>query len=70
MELSNGALIHYPTTSNQAADLTITLTRAQLLQLLATAKPGGIGTSGDSAVLARLMSLIDNPDPDFAIVTP
>jgi len=37
--------------------------------------PGGQGghqvdTSGDSAVLARLMSLIDIPDPDFAIVTP
>ena len=70
MELSNGALIHYPTTSNQAADLTITLTRPQLLQLLATAKPGGIDTSGDPAVLGRLMSLIDNPNPDFAIVTP
>jgi alkyl sulfatase BDS1-like metallo-beta-lactamase superfamily hydrolase len=26
--------------------------------------------SGDPAVLGRLMSLIDNPDPDFAIVTP
>jgi alkyl sulfatase BDS1-like metallo-beta-lactamase superfamily hydrolase len=70
MELSNGALIHYPTTGNQAADLTDTLTKPQLLQLLATAKPGGIGTSGDPAVLGRLMSLIDNPDPDFAIVTP
>ena len=37
---------------------------------LATAKPGGIDTSGDPAVLGRLMSLIDNPDPGFAIVTP
>ena len=70
MELSNGALIHYPTTSNQAADLTITLTKPQLLQLLATEKPDGIDTSGDPAVLGRLMSLIDNPNPDFAIVTP
>ena len=72
MELSNGALIHYPTTGNQAADLTITLTKPQPLELLATAKPDGIGTSGDPAVLAWLMSLIDNPDPDpdFAIVTP
>ena len=70
MELSNGALIHYPTPGSHAADLTVTLTKPQLLQLLATGKPGGIGTSGDSAVLGRLMSLIDNPDPDFAIVTP
>jgi linear primary-alkylsulfatase len=60
----------HPTTGNQEADLTITLTRPQLLQLLATAQPGAIGTSGDPAVLGRLMSLIDNPDPDFAIVTP
>ena len=46
MELSNGALIHYPTTGNQTADLTVTLTRPQLLQLLATAKPDGIDMSG------------------------
>jgi len=70
MELSNGALIHYPTTGNQAADLTVTLTKPQLLQLLATARPEGIDISGNPAVLGRLMSLIDNPDPDFAIVTP
>ena len=70
MELSNGALIHYPTTGNQAADLTVTLTRPQLLLLLATAKPDGIDMSGDPAVLGQLMSLIDDPDPDFAIVTP
>jgi len=70
MELSNGALIHYPTTGSQAAGLTVTLTKPQLLRLLATAKPDGIDMSGDPAVLGRLMSLIDNPDPDFAIVTP
>lgn len=70
MELSNGALIHYPATSNQAADLTVTLTKPQLLQLLATANPDDIDISGDPAILGRLMTLIDNPDPDFAIVTP
>ncbi len=70
MELSNGALIHYPTPGRHAADLAVTLTKPQLLQLLATAQPDGIGTSGDPTVLQRLMSLIDNPDPDFAIVTP
>ena len=70
MELSNGALIHYPTTGNQAADLAVTLTKPQLLQLLATGQPGGVTMSGDSGVLERLMSLIDNPDPDFAVVTP
>jgi alkyl sulfatase BDS1-like metallo-beta-lactamase superfamily hydrolase len=70
MELSHGALIHYPTTGNRPADLTVTLTKPQLLRLLATAEADGIDMSGDPAVLGRLMSLIDNPDPDFAIVTP
>ena len=31
MELSNGALIHYPTAGDQPADLTVTLTSPQLL---------------------------------------
>ena len=70
MELSNGALIHHPAPGDQAADLTVTLTKPQLLQVLATGEPGGINLSGDPAVLGRLMTLIDNPDPDFAIVTP
>ncbi len=70
IELSNGALIHYPTIGNRAADLTVTLTKPQLLRLLAGAKPDGIDMSGDPGVLGRLMSLIDDPDPDFAIVTP
>jgi alkyl sulfatase BDS1-like metallo-beta-lactamase superfamily hydrolase len=70
MELSNGALIHYPTTDKRPADLTVTLAKPQLLQLLATAKPDGADLSGDPTVLGRLMSLIDNPNPDFAIVTP
>ncbi len=70
MELSNGALIHYPTTDSRAADLTVTLTKSQLLQFLASAKADGIDMSGDPAVIGRLMSLIDDPNPDFAVVTP
>jgi alkyl sulfatase BDS1-like metallo-beta-lactamase superfamily hydrolase len=72
MELSNGALIHYPTTGNRAADLTVTLTKPQLLHLLATGRPDGIGIemSGDLSVVQRLLSLTDSPDPDFAVVTP
>src|SRR3954465_9824231 len=41
MELSNGVLIHHPTTRTEPADLVITLTRAQLLAML-----GGGGTDG------------------------
>jgi alkyl sulfatase BDS1-like metallo-beta-lactamase superfamily hydrolase len=70
MELSSGALIHYPTRDNRAADLTVTLTKPQLLQFLAAGQHDGIELSGNPAALQRLTSLIDNPDPDFAIVTP
>ena len=70
MELSNGVLIHYPTTGNRAADLTVTLTKPQLLQLLATGQPDGIDMSGDLSVVQRLLSLTDSPNPDFAIVAP
>jgi alkyl sulfatase BDS1-like metallo-beta-lactamase superfamily hydrolase len=71
MELSNGALIHYPTDQPRPADLTVTLTKPLMLQMLATGKPAaGIGIDGDPSVVQKLMSLTDNPDPDFAIVTP
>jgi alkyl sulfatase BDS1-like metallo-beta-lactamase superfamily hydrolase len=52
------------------ARLTVTLTHPQLLALLATGSLEGIETSGDQSVLGTLMSLTDQPDPNFAIVTP
>jgi alkyl sulfatase BDS1-like metallo-beta-lactamase superfamily hydrolase len=70
MELSNGVLIHYPTRRTPQADLTATLTHPQLLALLASGSLEGIETSGDPSVLGTLMSLTDEPDPSFAIVTP
>ena len=70
MELSNGALIHYLSDDGRPTDLTVTLTKPQLLQLLATGKPTGLDMTGDPAVLQRLIALTDNPDPDFPIVTP
>ncbi|MET1007496.1 MAG: alkyl sulfatase dimerization domain-containing protein [Propionibacteriaceae bacterium] len=70
MELSNGALIHYPTTTAHTPDLTVTLTKTQLLHLLATGSPGDIDLDGDASTLTRLMGLTDAADPDFAIVTP
>jgi alkyl sulfatase BDS1-like metallo-beta-lactamase superfamily hydrolase len=70
MELSNGVLIHYPTSGSRAADLTVTLTKPQLLLLLATGKTDDIDMSGDLSVVQRLLALTDNPNPDFAIVTP
>ena len=70
MELSNGALVHYPTTASSATDLTITLTRPQLLRLLFAGDHAGIGFDGDPAVLTTLLELTDTPDPSFPLVTP
>jgi alkyl sulfatase BDS1-like metallo-beta-lactamase superfamily hydrolase len=70
MELSNGVLIHHPTKHTQDADLTLTLTHPQLLGLLASGSLQGVGTDGDPGVLKTLLSLTDEPDPSFPIVTP
>jgi alkyl sulfatase BDS1-like metallo-beta-lactamase superfamily hydrolase len=70
MELSNGALVHHPTKLRASADLSLTLTRAQLLGVLTGGSLDGIDTDGDASVLARLVALTEQPDPNFAIVTP
>lgn len=70
MELSNGALVHFPTRRNRDADTVVRLTRRRLPGLLAGAGSGGVAVSGDTGVLPKLLSLLDDPEPDFAIVTP
>jgi alkyl sulfatase BDS1-like metallo-beta-lactamase superfamily hydrolase len=70
MELSNGALIHHPTKASREADTTITLTRPQLLGLLAAQQTDGVKIEGDASVLPKLVGLLDTPDPEFAVVTP
>ncbi|MBO0729863.1 MAG: MBL fold metallo-hydrolase [Acidimicrobiaceae bacterium] len=70
MELSNGALIHYPTTRDDPADLTLSLTHPQLLALIGSGSLESITVDGDSSTLLRLLALTDRPDPDFPIVTP
>ena len=70
MELSNGVLIHHPTSRTKDADLVITLTKPQLLGLLGGAGPNGIQFDGDPKVFAMIASLTDEPDTSFAIVTP
>jgi alkyl sulfatase BDS1-like metallo-beta-lactamase superfamily hydrolase len=70
MELSNGVLIHHPTRRAPEADLTLTLTHPQLLGLLASGSLAGIDATGDPGVLKTLMSLVDDPEPSFAVVTP
>jgi alkyl sulfatase BDS1-like metallo-beta-lactamase superfamily hydrolase len=70
MELSNGALIHHPTETTADADASIALTHAELIALLATGKTDGVAIDGDAGVLTKLIGLLDEPDPTFAIVTP
>ncbi|MFI1221026.1 MULTISPECIES: alkyl/aryl-sulfatase [unclassified Streptomyces] len=75
--LSNGALTYRSTDAatgangpGQAADLTLTLTKPQLLGVLAGKGLDGVGVQGDPQVFATLAGLLDTPDPDFPIVTP
>ncbi len=70
MELSNGALIHHPTTRTDPADLTVTLTRPQLLAMLGGAGTDRVRFDGDPKVFATIAGFTDEPDPMFAIVTP
>ncbi len=70
MELSNGALIHYPTSVEGPADLELSLTRQQLGALLVAGRTDGITMAGDVSALGQLIALTDSPDPDFAVVTP
>ncbi|MFC5827679.1 alkyl/aryl-sulfatase [Nonomuraea insulae] len=68
--LSNGALIQQADPPEQPVDLTLRLTKAQLLALLAGRGSDGIEHEGDMGVLRRLSELLDSPTPDFAISTP
>ncbi|TLQ42249.1 alkyl/aryl-sulfatase [Streptomyces marianii] len=74
LTLSNGALTYRARDLSAAparpADLTLTLTKPQLLRVLAGRGLDGATVDGDPAVLNRLFSLLDTPDPQFAVVTP
>jgi alkyl sulfatase BDS1-like metallo-beta-lactamase superfamily hydrolase len=68
--LSNGVFI--PEQSPPEADvaLTVTLTKPQLLRLLAGHDLDKPTYDGDATVLAALVAVVDTVDPSFAIVTP
>jgi alkyl sulfatase BDS1-like metallo-beta-lactamase superfamily hydrolase len=70
MELSNGALIHYPTKREEPVDSVITLTRPQLLVMLAGGGADGVQFVGHAKVFDIIAGYTDQPDPAFAIVTP
>ncbi|QMU71678.1 alkyl/aryl-sulfatase [Streptacidiphilus sp. P02-A3a] len=74
LTLHNGALTHravaLDTAPKTPAQCTLTLTKPQLLGVLAGRGLDGIQHEGDPAVLARLFSYVTEPDKSFAIVTP
>ncbi len=68
--LSNGVLILDIDPASASADLTLTLTKQLFLRMLGGAGLDGITTDGDTPLLARLLSFLDESTPSFAIVTP
>ncbi|HEX4434407.1 MAG TPA: alkyl sulfatase dimerization domain-containing protein [Acidimicrobiales bacterium] len=68
--LTNGVLIHEVDPATGSAALTVALAKPQFLQLLTGAAPGDLSTTGDVSLLQRLLSFLDAPSPNFAIVTP
>ncbi|MER5306752.1 alkyl sulfatase dimerization domain-containing protein [Streptomyces sp. NPDC002773] len=72
LTLHNGALTHRTLRREPRtpAGLTLTLTKPQLLGVLAGKGLDGITTDGDPALLTRLFSYVTQPDPGFPIVTP
>jgi alkyl sulfatase BDS1-like metallo-beta-lactamase superfamily hydrolase len=70
-ELSHGVLIQDVDPKHGDADLTVTLTKSDLLGLLGGARGlEGLSTQGDPSVVATLLAVLDPPTPGFAIVTP
>ncbi|WP_406315007.1 MBL fold metallo-hydrolase [Streptosporangium sp. NBC_01639] len=68
--MSNGALIQQSGPPEATVDLTVRLTKPQLLGLLAGKGADSLDHDGDMGVLRRLAAVLDDPKPDFAIVTP
>ncbi|UQA96949.1 alkyl/aryl-sulfatase [Streptomyces halobius] len=75
LTLSNGALTHRstpgaPNASGEQPDLTLTLTKPQLLDILAGRGTAGVTQEGEAGALNELLGLLTTPDPGFPIVTP
>jgi alkyl sulfatase BDS1-like metallo-beta-lactamase superfamily hydrolase len=68
LDLRNGVLVSRPGTT-EGVDVLLRLERAALPLLLGGTLEG-IDVDGDASVLPRLMTVLEAPDPDFAIVTP
>ncbi|MFB9530206.1 alkyl/aryl-sulfatase [Nonomuraea roseola] len=70
LSLANGVLTQTHNRDGAPADLTVTLTKPQLLGLVASQSLDGIQMDGDRQALETLIGLLDDDDRDFDIVTP
>jgi alkyl sulfatase BDS1-like metallo-beta-lactamase superfamily hydrolase len=77
LTVRNGVLHHRPGRHRQPAEATLLVDRKALDQLMlkaadvtALAEAGRLRVEGDGARIGELLSLLDEPDPGFAIVTP
>jgi alkyl sulfatase BDS1-like metallo-beta-lactamase superfamily hydrolase len=69
--LRNGVLVYVRKPANDDADAMISITKPRMLALLGgDVQSPGIEITGDPNVLHRLLAALDQPDPDFDIVTP
>ena len=68
--LRNGVFVPEQDPPAADVDLSLTLTKAQLLGLLRAQGLDELEHTGDLAVLARLVAVVDTVDPNFPIVTP
>jgi alkyl sulfatase BDS1-like metallo-beta-lactamase superfamily hydrolase len=69
IDLRNGVLIHRRAPLD-GVDLTLRATRSGLVAGLLGGDMSQVDMDGDPSVLERLVRTLDQPDPDFAIVTP
>lgn len=70
LSLANGVLTQTRAHDGIPADLTLTLTKPQLLRVVATHSLEGVQADGDHQALTTLFGLFDDPDREFDIVTP
>ncbi|WP_185035185.1 alkyl/aryl-sulfatase [Actinomadura coerulea] len=70
LSLANGVLTQTRTREGTPADLTLTLTKPQLLRMVATGELGDVHADGDRRAVTTLIGLLDDGDRDFDIVTP
>lgn len=75
--LQHGVLTHRPAGKSDGVDATLTIARSTLNTLFTGAttieelmKSGLLSIEGDHSKLGELLSLLDAPDPNFAIVVP